>query len=207
MPRVSKAEYAAYEAQLVDPYADFFVYPEGLTRANLDRFFAGDGGAEPPIDVLVEETDNIELKVVLRQAARERRVDVLMMTDFGDTAELMWNYFCERPDSPIGCGAPDADLLEALAATRTGDRETFWTFVEALCGPDFVSASLVGFVEGRGEQPTSSMPQSGATAMASGAIGGKELALHVLGHHRGAASPCRVVYDLRGRTAATWRPG
>jgi hypothetical protein len=33
--------------------------------------------------------------------------------------------------------------------------------------------------------------------MASGAIGGKELALRVLGHH--LHSPARVVYDLQHR--------
>ena len=56
---------------------------------------------------------------------------------------------------------------------------------------------------GVGEQPTASVPQSGGTTIAAGGIVGKEVALHLLGHHA-LPSPRVVVYDLLGRAA--WRP-
>lgn len=62
---------------------------------------------------------------------------------------------------------------------------------------DHAEDEFAEWVRGEGEQPTSSLPQSGATAMASGAIGGKELALHVLGHPVPVRG--RVVYDFRRR--------
>jgi hypothetical protein len=197
VPRVAKAEYIAYEQQLVDPYLDVDVYSEGITRENIEQFFSG-GDGEPPIDILVEEMDNLDLKILVRQVARERGVDVIMLSDFGHQAHLWWNPFSERRDAPLGYGADDATLLAALAATKTGDRAKVFEFVAALCGEDYAGDQFGAWIRGEGEQPTGSLPQSGATAMASGAIGGKEIALRVLGHavpERG-----RVVYDLLHRS-------
>ena len=198
VPRVSKAEYIAYEQQLVDPYLDVDVYKEGVNRENLERFFEG-GDGEPPIDLLVEEMDHLDLKILVRQMARERRVDVVMLSDFGHQAHLWWNPFSERADAPIGYGADDVSLLAALAGAKTGDRAKVFAFVAALCGDDFAGDQFGAWIRGEGEQPTGSLPQSGATAMASGAIGGKEIALRVLGH--AVPDTGRVVYDLLNRTA------
>lgn len=199
-PRVSKAEYVAYEMGLVDPYARFYVYKDGLNRNNIERFLLGDGKDEPPIDVLVEEMDNLELKVLVREICRANGIDVLMLSDFGNQVHALWNYFRADRASPIGYGVTDEVLQEQLAATRTGDRGKVFDFIASMCGDGFAGDQFKAWMEGRGEQPTSSLPQSGATAMASGAIGGKEVALHVLGHHADR-SRRMVVYDLLQRTA------
>lgn len=196
VPRVSKAEYIAYESQMVDPYLAVDVYGEGLTRENIERFLLG-GDGEPRVDILVEEMDNLDLKVLVRQVAREHGIDVLMLSDFGHQAHALWNPFRTVPDSPLGYGADDETLLAALAGCKTGDRAKLFEFISALCGPDYEDDQFGDWIAGRGEQPTSSLPQSGATAMASGAIGGKELALRVLGHPLPAGN--RVVYDLLRR--------
>ncbi|MDP2316903.1 MAG: ThiF family adenylyltransferase [Pseudomonadota bacterium] len=196
VPRVPKAEYIAYESQLVDPYLEIDVYADGLTRENIERFLLG-GDGEPRLDVLVEEMDNMDLKVLVRQVAREHGIDVLMLSDFGHQAHVFWNPFRDVPDGPLGYGADDETLLAALAASKTGDRSKVFEFVGALCGPDYADDEFAAWIAGRGEQPTSSLPQSGATAMASGAIGGKELALRVLGHPLPPGN--RAVYDLRRR--------
>jgi hypothetical protein len=199
-PRVSKAEYVAYEAQLVDPYAQFFVYKDGLNRSNIERFLLGNGADEPPISILVEEMDNLELKVLVRELCRQHRIDVLMLSDFGHRVHARWNYFRDDPQSTIGYGVPDAVLHDRLAAVRGGDRNKVFDFIAAMCGDDFAGDQFKAWMDGQGEQPTSSLPQSGATAMASGAIGGKECALHILGHHERRDRRI-VVYDLLQRTA------
>lgn len=198
--RVSKAEYLAYEQQLVDPYATFYVYKDGLTRQNLDQFLCGDGAEEPAIDVLVEEMDNLDLKVLARERCRAHGIDVLMLSDFGHRVHVLWNLFKSDPGAGIGYGSSDEVLRAALDAAKAGDRNKMFEFITHLCGDDFAGDQFKAWMDGRGEQPTSSLPQSGATAMASGAIGGKELALHVLGHHD-AGSSRRVVYDLLTRRA------
>jgi len=197
VPRTSKAAYIAHESSLVDPYTEFFVYEDGITRDNLDRFLGGDGADEPKLDIVVEEMDDLDLKVSMRQAARRHGVDVLMMSDFGHRVHLMWNPFGCDPKGPLAHGVSDAVLLDALAATKMGDRSRLPEFIEALCGPNYAGDQFKAWLDGEGEQPTGSLPQSGATAMASGAIGGKELALRVLGHPLPPGN--RMIYDLLHR--------
>lgn len=197
VPRVSKAEYIAYEEHLVDPYAKFFVYKEGITRENLDRFLLGNGSDEPRLDVFVEEMDHLELKVLVRERCRELKIDVLMLSDFGHRSHVLWHPYGSRGDVGLGYGVDDRTLHATLEEARRGGREKTFGFMAAMAGQDFAGDQFKAWMEGRGEQPTSSMPQSGATAMASGAVGGKELALHVLGYHQ--EGPLRVVYDLLRR--------
>ena len=195
--RVSKAEYLAYEQQLVDPYLDVYVYKQGLTSDNMSRFFLGDGEMEPPIDIFVEEMDNLELKIESRKVARQHGIDVLMISDFGNMAHAVWNPFKDHPQATLSQSGQDDAMLAALAALRAGDRRRVFDFVSHLCGDEFRSGTFGAFVRGEGEQVISGVPQSGATAMASGAIGGKELALRVLGHGYPAGN--RVTYDFAAR--------
>jgi hypothetical protein len=196
-PRVSKAQYLAYEQQLVDPYLEVYVYDEGLTPNNISRFLLGDNQGEPAIDILVEEMDNLELKIMARERARQHRIDVLMVSDFGNMAHAVWNPFKDRADAPLAQSGQDDALLTALAALRAGDRAKAAEFVSHLCGDDFWAGTFGAFMRGEGEQVITGVPQSGATAMASGAIGGKELAMRVLGHDYPASN--RVVYDFAAR--------
>ena len=88
-------------------------------------------------------------------------------------------------------------MLATLAAIQAGDRSRVFEFVSYLCGDDFRTGTFGAFVRGEAEQTIQGLPQSGATAMASGAIGGKELALRVLGHDYPLGN--RVVYDFAAR--------
>lgn len=198
-PRVSKAAYIAHESSLVDPYASFFVYDEGLTSGNIERFLCGDGGSEPKLDVLVEEMDDLELKIAVREVARRHGIDVLMLSDFGHRAHALWNPFRSEPRAPLGHAASDEELHALLAAVKAGDRSKLSPFITALCGEDSTGDEFSAWLRGEGEQPTGSLPQSGATAMASGAIGGKEIALHALGYPLPPGN--RVIYDLLRRAA------
>lgn len=198
-PRVAKAAYIAHESSLVDPYTTFFVYEEGLTSENIERFLVGDGGSEPKLDVLVEEMDDLELKIAVREAARRHGIDVLMLSDFGHRAHALWNPFRADPQAPLGHGASDEDLRALLAAVKAGDRSKLSAFITALCGEESTGDQFEAWLAGVGEQPTGSLPQSGATAMASGAIGGKEIALHALGHPPPPGN--RVIYDMLRRAA------
>jgi hypothetical protein len=198
-PRISKAEYLAYEQQLVDPYTKFYVYKDGITRANIDRFLCGDGRSEPRLDVLVEEMDDLELKFVVREACRKHGIDVIMLSDFGNSVDVLWNFFGTEPEGPIGFAASDDALRAALVGAKSGDRAKVIEFGLGLCGHDVARDQFKAWLEGRGEQMTAALPQSGATALASGGIGGKEIALHILGHH--VPGPRRVVYDLFARNA------
>jgi molybdopterin/thiamine biosynthesis adenylyltransferase len=196
MHRYGKADVAAYLQQRVDPYARYFVYPTGIDDTNLDRFLLG-GGDEPALDLVVEETDDLGLKVRIRERCRELGIPVLMMTDFGHQAILHFQDFKRKPETTLGYACGDEECRALLdQAMTTGNREQVFELVRKLVGPECVRGEFSDWVAGLGEQPTSSLPQSGATAMISGGIAGKCVALYLLGHRL----PERAIYDFASHT-------
>jgi molybdopterin/thiamine biosynthesis adenylyltransferase len=70
---LNKATVAARRIAEVDPYLSVHVLDEGLTFNNADTFVDG-------LDVVIEECDALDMKAVLREMARSRRIPVLMST-------------------------------------------------------------------------------------------------------------------------------
>ncbi|MBI2444220.1 MAG: ThiF family adenylyltransferase [Candidatus Magasanikbacteria bacterium] len=77
---VAKCELAARYIYQLNPYASLRLYQAGITVDNITEFLAGD----PRLDVLIEEMDNLEMKIRIRLAARELGIPVIMATDNGD---------------------------------------------------------------------------------------------------------------------------
>ena len=73
---VNKAVLAARQLFEIDPYLDVEIFPVGIREESLAGFF----GNVVPLDVLVEECDDLWAKVRLREEARGRRVPVVMDT-------------------------------------------------------------------------------------------------------------------------------
>jgi molybdopterin/thiamine biosynthesis adenylyltransferase len=198
MHRYNKASALAYAEQRVDPYADYIVYPEGLDEANLDRFLLGDEAAgEPGLELVIEEADDMALKLLVRRRCRELGIPVLMLTDFGHNAIVHFQDFKREPQLPLAFACTDQEIERLLArALTTGNREDVFEFVRGLLGPDCIRGEFAQWVNGEGERPTSSLPQSGATALISGGIAGKTAALYLLGH----PIPARAIYDFAAHT-------
>lgn len=106
-----------------------------------------------------------------------------MASDFGNYSIYQFWDFKNHPDLPLGFTSDDNELDSALElALTSGDRLDFFKFIEALCGPDYqYDQGFMDWAHGRGEQPVTSLPQLGTTALAAG-IGGKIIASYVLGH-------------------------
>ncbi|MGB3354223.1 MAG: Rv1355c family protein [Mycobacterium sp.] len=70
---LNKATVAARRIAELDPYLDVEVLPMGVTADSLDGFADG-------LDIVVEECDSLEVKAMVREAARARQLPVLMAT-------------------------------------------------------------------------------------------------------------------------------
>lgn len=70
---VNKAVVAARRIAELDPYLPVQVMTEGVTPATVATFLDG-------LDVVVEECDSLDVKVLVREHARARRLPVLMAT-------------------------------------------------------------------------------------------------------------------------------
>jgi molybdopterin/thiamine biosynthesis adenylyltransferase/nitroreductase len=89
---VNKAVVAARRIGEIDPYLRVLTIPEGITPENLGSFLDG-------LDLVIEECDSLDVKLLVREAARERRIPVLMETS--DRGVLDVERFDLEPDRPI----------------------------------------------------------------------------------------------------------
>jgi tRNA A37 threonylcarbamoyladenosine dehydratase len=91
----NKAALTARQIYEGNPYAKVEVFEDGLTETNLGRFLLG----PPRLDVLVDECDSLEMKVRMRELAREWGIPVLMETS--DRGILDVERFDLEPHRPL----------------------------------------------------------------------------------------------------------
>lgn len=92
-----------------NPYTRLVLFPEGVTESNLDRFL---GTGEQALHAVVEEADNLYMKMSVRQAARTRGIPVLMSTD--DCGLMDIERFDLEPDRPLLHGLLSDIQMESL---------------------------------------------------------------------------------------------
>lgn len=88
----NKAQLAARRIAELDPYLPVEVFDRGITAESVDGFLDG-------VDILVEECDSLDAKVLIRQAARARRIPVVMAT--GDRGTLDVERFDLEPERQV----------------------------------------------------------------------------------------------------------
>lgn len=157
---VAKTTLAARELAELDPYLEVSLFPDGISDDNLDEFLLGGGR----LDVLIEECDDLYLKMAVRERARKHRIPVVM--DTSDRGLLDIERFDLEPERPIFhglVGDVDAASLRGLA---TKDKIPFFlAIVDAEGMSTRMAASLLEIGES-----TSSWPQLASSVALGGAI-------------------------------------
>lgn len=105
---VNKAIIAARRIAELDPYLPLTVQTSGLTAETLAEFLSG-------LDIVVEECDSLDMKVLVREAARALRLPVLMATS--DRGLVDVERFDLEPARPILhglLGGLDSTVLAGL---------------------------------------------------------------------------------------------
>ncbi len=103
---VSKAVVAAREIAEMDPYVKVKIFREGITEQNIDAFLTDDG----KIDLLVEECDGLDVKILSRIKARALGIPVVMETNDRGMIDI------ERYDLE-----PNRPMLHGLIPENMGD--------------------------------------------------------------------------------------
>lgn len=93
----NKAELVAQYIYQLNPYSDIDVYSEGINGENIQGFVNG-------LDVIIEELDDIEIKVRMREQAKKRKIPVVMATDNGDNVIMDIERFDLNPDLEVFYG-------------------------------------------------------------------------------------------------------
>ena len=110
---VNKAVVAARRISEIDPYLNVVALQEGVTTENLDRFLED-------LDLVIEVCDSLDMKVLVREAARRRRVPVLMETN--DRGVLDVERFDLEPDRPLFHGLLGEMTYEELSGLSAQEK-------------------------------------------------------------------------------------
>jgi molybdopterin/thiamine biosynthesis adenylyltransferase len=115
---VNKVVNTAREIAEIDPYLHVTAYTEGITMDNIEAFLTQGG----MLDLLVEECDNVAIKILARQRAKAHRIPVIM--DTSDRGLIDVERFDLEPERPILHGlvedwATSEATTERIMASRT----------------------------------------------------------------------------------------
>lgn len=110
---LNKAVVTARRIAELDPYLRVEVMTSGVRADSLDEFL-------DDIDIVVEECDSLDMKVRIREAARDRRLPVLMATS--DRGLIDVERFDLEPDRPVMHGVLGGVDSAQLAALSQQDR-------------------------------------------------------------------------------------
>ena len=125
---VNKAVVLARRIGEIDPYLPVTIFNEGITTENLARFIDG-------LDLVIEECDSLDVKFLVREAARARAIPVIMETS--DRGVLDVERFDLEPNRALFHGLLDDMSYEKLSGLTT---EQKGPFVLQLLGANELSA-------------------------------------------------------------------
>jgi hypothetical protein len=121
---LNKSIVAARQIAELDPYINVICFTEGITLNTIDDFFTGNG----KLDILVEECDGIDIKILARIKAKELGIPVVM--DTNDKGMLDVERFDLEPERPIFHGK--VAELETLNADQLTEKLNTLTIPEKI---------------------------------------------------------------------------
>lgn len=155
-----KVEMAARQIYLMNPYSEIELFPDGLSKENIDRFFAG----PPKLDVIADEVDNIAIKYLIREQARKHKVPIVMGADNGDNAIIDIERHDLDPATPFFHGAlGDVTYDELTKLDKFGIGKT----ITKMLGPENVTIRMQQSLLEMGKTIVS-WPQLGGAALLNG---------------------------------------
>jgi hypothetical protein len=104
---IPKTEMAMRTIAEINPFLNVKVFSQGVTEQNIDAFFT-DGGL---IDIVIEECDSLEIKLLSRIKAKEYRIPLIMETS--DRGLLDVERYDTTIDLPLLHGLLSAEFYKA----------------------------------------------------------------------------------------------
>lgn len=180
----NKAVLTARQLYEIDPYLRIEVFEQGVSPDNLPRFLDG----PPQLDLLIEECDDLYMKVRLREEARARRLAIVMETN--DRGLLDVERFDLEPERALLHGL----LMDVRSDDLIGlSNEGKTPFALRVFGSDMSPRLAASLLEV--DRTISGWPQLGSGNMLGGAIVADSARRILLGEWRGSG---RFRVDLEG---------
>lgn len=158
---VSKVIIAAREIAEIDPFLKVVCFSQGLTEANMEDFFLQGG----KLDMLIEECDSVDIKILSRLKAKELKIPVVM--DTSDRGMLDVERFDLQPDRPILHGLIDHLDVTKLKELKTNEEKI--PYLLPMVGVETISTRLKASAMEVGKSITT-WPQLATSVVLGGAI-------------------------------------
>ena len=132
---LNKAILSARQVYEVDPYYQIKVFPRGIISGKTREFLM-----KPRIDVLVEEMDNLPLKIEMREEARKNRIPVVMVTGNGENVIIDIERFDQNSQLPFLNGHLKPSIIKAI---KKGSLDTIPMKQRVLMARDFMGVKFL----------------------------------------------------------------
>lgn len=152
--KVTMAARTIYE---LNPYAKIELFSTGLTDSNIESFFEG-------VDIVIDEIDELSMKLRIREEARKRKIPVLMGADNGDNAIIDVERYDIDPEIKPFHGKLGGVSVEEL---RSLDKFGIGRTITKMLGPENITERMQSSLLEMGKTIVS-WPQLGGAALLNG---------------------------------------
>ena len=146
----------------LDPYVEQVHYLEGLNEDNLDQIFE-----QHSPDIVIDEMDQLKMKILLRLKARELGLPVIMAADDGDNIVLDVERFDLDKNSELLQGRIPQHIISAILEEKLERRDTGLAIGKYFVGPENIPLRMYQSLAELG-RTLPSWPQLGGTAVLAG---------------------------------------
>lgn len=152
--KVLSASRTIYE---LNPYAKIDIFPDGLDDSNIEVFFSD-------ADIVIDEIDELSMKLRIREEARKRRIPVLMGADNGDNAIIdVERYDLDTEIEPFHGKLGQISVQDLRSLDKFGIGRT----ITKMLGPENITERMQSSLLEMGKSIVS-WPQLGGAAMLNG---------------------------------------
>ncbi|KKR14816.1 MAG: Dinucleotide-utilizing enzyme [Candidatus Falkowbacteria bacterium GW2011_GWA2_39_24] len=132
---INKAILSAHQAYEIDPFINIEIFDRGVSEDNIDQFLT-----QPRIDLLIEEMDNLPLKIRIRERAKYYKIPVLMVTGNGPGLIIDVERFDLEPNLPLLNGYLKENVIKRISTTLT---ETMSIQEKSMLARDFIGTEFL----------------------------------------------------------------
>ena len=163
---INKAYISARQMYEINPYAKIEVYENGITDDNAEMFLNA-----PKADILIEEMDNLKLKISVREKAHKLRIPVVMATGNGENVLVDIERYDIEPDLPLLSGYLKNSVIEKISKIKPEEgtyRERI-DLARDFMGSEYLDERLIASFDEVGK-PLAGIPQLAESSFLRGAV-------------------------------------
>lgn len=180
----NKAVVTAEQLNSIDPFMEISVFSEGVHEGNVDLFINGNGAEEPKAAVILEETDDPDMKILIRENARRAGVPVVMASDIGSAGQIDIRRFDLDRSLSLAPLVSDDELYNTRDQWQRdlANRSKFYEFAFTLIGRHYqLTPEFKQIVLKENTPIFGGVPQLGSTAMMAAGMASEITARILLG--------------------------